>query len=61
MIPFITATHAIGYPGPLLAKFSDFWLVRQAQKGKRFVAVHELHQKHGESKQSAKWACMCGC
>ncbi|PWN96219.1 putative benzoate 4-monooxygenase cytochrome P450 [Tilletiopsis washingtonensis] len=48
VIPFITATHAISYPGPLLAKFSDFWLVRQAQKGKRFVVVHELHQKHGK-------------
>jgi hypothetical protein len=48
VVPFITNSAAITIPGPLAAKFSDFWLMRQAMKGKRFLVVHDLHKKHGK-------------
>jgi benzoate 4-monooxygenase len=47
VVPFIANTAAIAIPGPIAAKFSDFWLMRQAMKGKRFQVVHDLHSKHG--------------
>ncbi|KAG9049268.1 hypothetical protein FS837_010804 [Tulasnella sp. UAMH 9824] len=36
-----------GIPGPFLAQLSDFWLARQAARGKRSEAVHEEHKKYG--------------
>lgn len=38
-----------GIKGPWLAQFSDFWLSRQAARGKRSEAVHEQHLKYGTS------------
>ena len=34
-------------PGPLIAKFSDIWLVWTAIQGHRSEVVHKLHQKYG--------------
>lgn len=48
VVPFLARSAYIAVPGPFLAKFSDFWLIRQAMMGKRFETVHELHKKHGE-------------
>ncbi|PWZ03049.1 cytochrome P450 [Testicularia cyperi] len=48
LVPFIGNTAVIKYPGPFLAKFTDFWLLRQAMKGHRYQSVHEAHQKHGK-------------
>lgn len=48
LVPFITNTAAIKYPGPFLAKFTDFWLLRQAMVGHRFQTVHDQHKKHGK-------------
>ncbi len=45
---FLDPHHFRGYPGPLLAKFSDLWLGRIAAQGHRSEVVHELHQKYGE-------------
>lgn len=49
VIPFLANTAAINIPGPFLAKFSDYWIMRQAMRGKRFEAVHQMHKKYGES------------
>lgn len=49
VIPFLTRTSHLSVPGPLPAKFTDFWLIRQAMAGKRFETVHDLHKKHGAS------------
>ncbi|UZJ55243.1 hypothetical protein CBS101457_004563 [Exobasidium rhododendri] len=48
VIPFLANSTAITTPGPLAAKFSDFWLLRQAMNGKRFLVVDALHKKHGK-------------
>ncbi|KAF9023814.1 benzoate para-hydroxylase [Hymenopellis radicata] len=34
-------------PGPLLARYTPLWLAFQARMGRRYLAVHELHQKYG--------------
>ena len=48
LVPFLANWHLISTPGPIFAKFSDFWLLFQAKRGDRFQVVHELHKKHGE-------------
>ncbi|PWN47165.1 cytochrome P450 [Violaceomyces palustris] len=48
VVPFLLNTTAILIPGPLAAKFSDFWILSKAMKGQRFQAVHEAHQKYGK-------------
>ncbi|KAF8319165.1 cytochrome P450 [Cantharellus anzutake] len=40
--------NGVAIPGPLLAKLSNFWLLRVAIKGDRSGVVHELHQKYGK-------------
>ncbi|KAF9020226.1 benzoate para-hydroxylase [Hymenopellis radicata] len=34
-------------PGPLLARCTPLWLAYQSRMGRRYLAVHELHQKYG--------------
>ncbi|KAN0066397.1 hypothetical protein ACQY0O_000491 [Thecaphora frezii] len=46
--PFFQRAHLWGIPGPLAAKFSDFWLLRSAMKGHRYQTVHDQHQKYGK-------------
>ncbi|MCO5585497.1 hypothetical protein L7F22_039430 [Adiantum nelumboides] len=48
LIPFFLAPHLWFIPGPVGAHLSDLWLVRQAQKGKRFLIVHDLHSRYGK-------------
>lgn len=53
LVPYITNTAFIKYPGPFFAKFSDFWLLRQAMVGHRYDSVHKQHQKYGKSRRGA--------
>ncbi|KAE9408932.1 cytochrome P450 [Gymnopus androsaceus JB14] len=47
-IPWIIDAYGIrSYPGPLLAKLSDFWLGWVAFRGHRSEIIHELHRKLG--------------
>ncbi|TKY90036.1 hypothetical protein EX895_000034 [Sporisorium graminicola] len=48
LVPYITNTALLKYPGPFLAKLTDFWLLRTAMVGHRFEAVHKQHQKYGK-------------
>ena len=48
LVPYALDTHRLrGYPGPFLAKFSDFWLALLSRGGHRSEKVHELHEKYG--------------
>ena len=48
LVPYLVDSHHIrGYPGPLLAKFSDVWLGYVAAQGHRSEQVHELHKQYG--------------
>jgi hypothetical protein len=52
LIPYFADKHGIranNVSGPLLARFTDAWLGLVALRGHRSEAVHELHQKYGES------------
>ena len=48
VVPFLTNTALLAIPGPFLAKFTDFWLLRTAMKGHRFETVHQQHKKLGK-------------
>ncbi|KAK0545320.1 hypothetical protein OC844_007367 [Tilletia horrida] len=47
LLPFLYNTAAWSIPGPLLARFSDAWLILTAKAGRRSVVVHALHARHG--------------
>lgn len=43
----ITYASLRDIPGPLLARLSNLWLFLTARRGKRYLIVHETHQKYG--------------
>lgn len=45
---FFTYGHFRDIPGPLLARFSDAWLLLAARRGRRYLIVHEAHKKYGK-------------
>ncbi|KAK0476255.1 cytochrome P450 monooxygenase [Armillaria luteobubalina] len=48
LVPYLVDPHGLrSYPGPLIAKFSDAWLVYVAYKEHRSEVVHDLHTKYG--------------
>jgi len=47
LLPFVQNTSALSIPGPLLAKFTNLWLILTAKAGKRSIVVHDLHKRHG--------------
>ncbi|KAL1746722.1 cytochrome P450 [Schizophyllum fasciatum] len=48
LVPYVLDTHHLrGYPGPFLAKFSDFWLALLSRGGHRSESVHALHETYG--------------
>ncbi|KAL6303363.1 cytochrome P450 monooxygenase [Sparassis latifolia] len=48
VVPYLVDEHGLRqYPGPFLAKFTDFWLFWVASKSRRTDAINELHQKYG--------------
>jgi benzoate 4-monooxygenase len=44
---FYTYRHLRGIPGPLLARFSNFWLMYICRQSKRSYTVHDLHERLG--------------
>ncbi|KAF8859367.1 cytochrome P450 [Acephala macrosclerotiorum] len=36
------------FPGPVVGKFSDFWMLLQARKHRISLTIHEQHQKYGD-------------
>ena len=48
LVPWLVDPHGLrAFPGPWLARFSDLWLGRVAQRGHRSEVVHEMHEKYG--------------
>ncbi len=52
LVPYLVDSHSLrSYPGPLIAKFSDAWLVYYVTyKEHRSEVVHDLHTKYGQSR-----------
>ncbi|KAH7232287.1 cytochrome P450 [Fusarium redolens] len=44
---FYTYRHLRGIPGPLLARFSNLWLMYICRQSKRSYTVHDLHERLG--------------
>lgn len=48
LLPFLADPHSVrGYPGPLLARFSDIWLGWVAARGHINADIHNAHRKYG--------------
>lgn len=48
LLPYLRS-HAIrDIPSPLLAAFSNLWLLYQCRRGRRFAAVDDAHRKYGQ-------------
>jgi benzoate 4-monooxygenase len=47
ILPFLQRPSLWNIPGPLPAKFSNLWLMYQCRRGRRYLAVHEAHEKYG--------------
>ena len=48
VLPFLRARELLSVPGPLAARFSNLWLMYQARRGRRYMAVHEAHARYGK-------------
>ncbi|KAF2460154.1 cytochrome P450 3A3 [Lineolata rhizophorae] len=48
LVPYIQNKSIRDVPGPFVAKFSNFWLLKQCRQGKRYQAVDEAHKKYGK-------------
>lgn len=46
-IPYLQASSLRGIPSPFPAAFSNFWLLFQCRRGRRYQAVHDAHSKYG--------------
>ncbi|KAL7623763.1 hypothetical protein AAE478_005316 [Parahypoxylon ruwenzoriense] len=44
---FATYGHLRGIPAPFLAQFTNWWLLITCRRGKRYLIVHEAHDKLG--------------
>ncbi|KAI4239991.1 MAG: hypothetical protein L6R40_005423 [Gallowayella cf. fulva] len=47
LLPYIRNRPIRRLPGPLLARFSNLWLLYQSRRGRRYLAVHAAHNKYG--------------
>lgn len=48
LVPFIAKAHWRSIPAPFPAAYTNLWLFWQARRGRRFLAVHDAHQKYGK-------------
>ncbi len=44
---FVTYRHLRSIPAPFPAQFTNLWLLYTVRRGRRYLAVHELHEKLG--------------
>lgn len=47
LLPYLRNWTIRDVPGPSLAAFSNLWILLQCRRGKRYLAVHEAHEKYG--------------
>lgn len=47
VLPYIRNWSIRRIPGPTAAAFSNLWLLWQARKGERYLAVDRAHKKYG--------------
>jgi len=47
IVPFLAAPALYAIPGPLLARFTNLWLLYESRMARRSLSVHAAHQKYG--------------
>lgn len=47
LLPYLRNRSLRRIPGPFPAAFSDLWLLYQARRGRRYLAVDNAHKKYG--------------
>ena len=47
LIPYLRNRAIRDVPGPKFAAISNFWLLYQCRRGRRYLAVDNAHQKYG--------------
>jgi benzoate 4-monooxygenase len=48
LLSFIGRPSLWRISGPFPASFSNLWLMYQCRRGRRYLAVHEAHERHGK-------------
>ena len=48
VLPYLRNKALLGIPAPFPAQFTRLWLMLQARRGKRYLAVDGLHKKYGK-------------
>ena len=48
LLPYIRNASLRKYPSPFPAAFTNLWLMYQARRGRRYLAVDEAHKKYGK-------------
>ena len=48
LIPYLQRWRLTDIPSPGLAAWTNFWVLLQARKGSRFLAVDDAHKKKGK-------------
>lgn len=48
LVPYVQQWRLRDIPGPRVAAFTNLWLLMQARRGRRSLAVHEVHKKYGK-------------
>ncbi|KAL8931425.1 MAG: hypothetical protein Q9216_007204 [Gyalolechia sp. 2 TL-2023] len=47
ILPYLRNRSIRNVPGPFAARFSNLWLLYQARRGRRYLAVDAAHKKYG--------------
>ncbi|CBX95262.1 similar to cytochrome P450 benzoate 4-monooxygenase [Plenodomus lingam JN3] len=47
LLPYLRAHQIRSIPAPFPAAFSNLWLLYQARRGRRYLAVHKAHETYG--------------
>jgi benzoate 4-monooxygenase len=47
LLPYLRNWSIRDIPGPIVARFSNLWLLWQCRNGRRFLAVDKAHKKYG--------------
>ena len=48
LLPYLRNQSLLNIPGPLIARFSNLWLLLQSRRGRRYLAVDAAHKKYGQ-------------
>jgi hypothetical protein len=48
LLPYLRNWSLMKVPGPITAALTNLWLMYQCRRGRRYLAVNELHQKYGK-------------